>query len=192
MSGFAPEVGPDGRPRPKFGEYATPEEQRARIRQPDAGTALSAGHAPDASSSPPPVPRPAAGLGNRGVDRILTWGLLGYGLFTVITTIPALIDYGAFAEAFLKAIGSDATLADPAAGRGWGIGAALVLGLGWLAAAFLSWRGMRAGWVTFWIPLVAGCICQLVSSMLLFVPLYADPAVRAAIQTFVFGGPVGS
>ncbi len=28
--------GPDERPRPQYGEYATPEEQRARIQQPDA------------------------------------------------------------------------------------------------------------------------------------------------------------
>ena len=49
MSDFAPEVGPDGRPRPRFGEYASAEEQRARITQPDVTDALSAGVAPEAT-----------------------------------------------------------------------------------------------------------------------------------------------
>ena len=34
---------PDPRPRPQYGEYASPEEQRARIAKPDVTDALSTG-----------------------------------------------------------------------------------------------------------------------------------------------------
>jgi energy-converting hydrogenase Eha subunit C len=72
MSDFAPETGPDGRPRPRYGEYATPEEQRARIAQPDATFALDAGVAPgDASDSRSDAPSPARPTMSppTGVDR---------------------------------------------------------------------------------------------------------------------------
>ncbi len=36
---------PEERPRPQYGEYATPEEQRARIQHPDVTWALETGQA---------------------------------------------------------------------------------------------------------------------------------------------------
>ena len=44
---------PDERPRPQYGEYATPEEQRARIQQPDATWALETGQGRGRRSGPP-------------------------------------------------------------------------------------------------------------------------------------------
>ncbi|MFT4306444.1 MAG: DUF6264 family protein, partial [Microbacterium sp.] len=113
---------------------------------------------------------------------ILTLGLLGYGLFTVLTTIPTVADYGTFAANLLSTLGVDASLADPSAGRGWGIAASLVLGVGWIAAAAASWLSLRARHVSFWIPLAAGVLCNVISSMLLVVPLIADPTVWAALE----------
>jgi hypothetical protein len=192
MSDFTPETGPDGRPRPRYGEYATPEEQRARIAQPQVTEALSSGAAPAADASAPPFSPPAAAtssaaaapraLGGSMVDRILTMGMLGYGLFIVITSIPTVTDYTSFASSFFETIGADATLSDPAAGRGWGLAAALVLGIGWLAAAVLSWLNLRARRISFWIPLVAGIVFTMIASTLLVVPLMTDPAVLAALQ----------
>lgn len=189
MSDFAPEAGPDGRPRPRYGEYATPEEQRARIAQPAVTDALSAGVTPaaaPAASTPPasaepgkPVPVAAR---RSMLDRIFTVALLGYGLFIVITSIPTVADYTGFAASFFDTLGVDATLTDPGAGRGWGLASALVLGIGWLAAAVLSWRNLRAGRISFWIPLVAGIVCTMIASLLLVVPLMMDPGAWAALQ----------
>ncbi|MDQ1128130.1 DUF6264 family protein [Microbacterium sp. SORGH_AS_0888] len=190
MTDDAPEVDPDGRPRPQFGEYATPEEQRARIRQPETTAALSNGQAPDERTTPRgPAVGAAPSVRGRGrlVDRVVTGVLLGYGLFIVLTSIPTFIDYGGFASTFLSALGVSATLADPGAGRGWGLAASLVLGVGWLVAVLLSFANLRAGRITFWIPLVAGIVCNLVSSALVIIPLVSDHAVWSAIESTLMG-----
>ncbi|MFI8593617.1 DUF6264 family protein [Microbacterium sp. NPDC078428] len=182
----------DARPRPQFGEYASPEEQQARIRQPDATWALRSGQAPDEADPPsaPPAPAtparaPAAHPRRRTIDRIATFALLGYGLFQVLTSIPALTDFPAYAEMLLEVMGAQAELSDPAAGRGWGIAAALVLGLGWIATAWVSWRSLRAARLTFWIPLVAGIVFNMIASTLMLIPLLNDPAVRGALAAVV-------
>lgn len=177
----------DPRPRPRYGEYATPEEQRARIRVPDPALMDPVPPAaPEQASVPAPVPAASAGPApgrrpGRVWDRVLTWALLGYGLFTVLSSVTALMDYGAFAATFLEILGVDAELADPSAGAGWGIGAAVVLALGWVLTAVLSWFSLRAGRISFWIPLVGGMVFNFASGMLLLVPIMSDPAVWDAL-----------
>jgi hypothetical protein len=175
---------PDSPPRPQYGEYATPEEQRARIRQPDVTESLAAGRmapeapstrnesTPAAASTEPPV---------RRFDRIITFALLAYSLVTVITSIPAFADYGAYTDFVFEFLNIDAQLADPAAGRPWGIAAALVLAVGWLATAALSWWNVRRGRLTWWIPIVGGIVFTTVASFLLLVPMMGDQAVWDAI-----------
>lgn len=187
------------RPRPQYGEYATPEEQRARIRQPEASAALEDGRSPSApidqrAPVDPVIPGPVAGTRPatrpRFVDRVITFALLGYGLFTVLGSIPAATDYTQFATTFLQVFGVDQALSDPASARGWGLAAALVLGIGWVATLGLSWISLRAGRISFWIPLVGGVVFNLVSSVLLVAPLMADPAVWSALQDALVG-PLG-
>lgn len=178
----------DPRPRPQYGEYATPEEQRARIRVPDPALMEPVPVAtPESASAPeptPPAPRPRRGAG-RLADRIATWALLGYGFITVLSSVSALVDYGAFAATFLDVLGVDAQLADPAAGRGWGIAAAIVLAVGWLLTAVLSWAGLRSGRVSFWIPIVGGIVFNIASGTLVLVPIMSDPAVWDALLATV-------
>ena len=175
------------RPRPQYGEYATPEEQRARIRQPDATHALETGRPvmPAADAAPPAGPAAFGATAGpprpRTVDRVATIALLAYGLFTVVTSFPAFLDYGAYAETMFAVMGVDAELTDPAAGRPWGIAAALVLAVGWIATALVSWRSLRCGRLTWWIPLVAGAVFTFAAGMLMIVPLMNDPAVWDAL-----------
>lgn len=169
----------DERPRPQYGEYATPEEQRARIRQPDATFDLDAGKTPDAAP-PAPAPAPAAGpvaRNPRAMDRVATIALLALGLFEVLRSIPGFVDPAAmFALAFSQ-LGVDASLADPASARGWGIAAAIVMAVGWFATAGVSVWNLRAGRLSFWIPLVGAVVVMLIATVLLFVPLMTDPAL---------------
>lgn len=189
---------PDRPERPAYGEYATPEEQRARIQQPDATAALSSGQSLDASpaTAPPtaavsasaPVAPPTSDSATavrrpRTLDRIVTFGLLGYGLFNVLTSIPAFTDYATYANTLLGLMGVDAEFVG--GGRGWGLAAALVLGLGWLLTATITWRNLRRGRVTWWIPLVGGIVFTLTASVLLMVPLFTDPAIWNALVTTV-------
>ena len=78
----------------------------------------------------------------RFADRVVTIALLVYGLVNVVTGIPSMIDYGAYVTTVLSLLGVEGELADPAAGRPWGIAAALVLAIGWLLTAYLSWRSL--------------------------------------------------
>jgi hypothetical protein len=170
----------DARPRPQYGEYATPEEQRARIRQPDATDALSAGVAPETTldvAPAAPVQAPPVARRDRRADRIITIALLAYGLFTVVTTLPQLIDFTSFAEQWMSMAGIDATFSNAAQGRLWGSIAAVVFVVGWLATALLSWLSMRRGRLSWWIPLVGAVGTFLLASICLAIPLVTDPAI---------------
>lgn len=205
---------PAPRPRPAYGEYATPEEQAARIRRPEVTRALENGQSPAAPASParPPVSGPVTGPARppvgpsqagpgaaapgaspagarrpRFADRMVTFALLGYGLFSVIGAIPSAADYPRFASTFLEVFGVDQALSDPASARGWGLAAALVLGIGWLATLAVTWTSLRAGRISFWIPLVAGIVFNMIAAVLLISPLAADPAVWSALQDSLVG-----
>jgi hypothetical protein len=185
---------PAERPRPQYGEYATPEEQRARIKQPDLTRLLDTGQDPDALKGAVPADSPslatkparstaAASTMPRGrfADRVVTIALLVYGLVNVVTSIPSMIDYGSYVSTVLTLLGIDGELADPSSGRPWGIAAALILAIGWLLTAYLSWRSLARGRVTWWIPLVAGIVFTFVTGVLLMVPIVSDPTLWNAI-----------
>ncbi|MCK6081086.1 hypothetical protein KZX37_10340 [Microbacterium sp. EYE_5] len=167
----------DPRPQPQYGEYATPEQQRAAIRQP------SPEPAPTASvEHPHPPTAPAttvAARPTRLADRIITVALLAYGLVTVVGAIPQLIDFSAFAEDWMRVAGIDGTFTNTAQGRLWGgIGAAVFAG-GWLLTAALSWWSLSRRRLTWWIPLVGAIVTFLIASFCLVVPLVGDPGVAA-------------
>lgn len=176
------------RPRPQYGEYATPEEQRARIKQPDTTWLLDTGQDPDAlhgapaPAAPSPI-APAKSPSQRGrfADRVATIALLVYGLVNVVITIPRMVDYEAYVSTLLGLLGVQGQLADPAAGRPWALAAAIVLAVGWLATAYVSWRRLARGKVTWWIPLVAGIVFTVIGGTLVLVPIVMDPALWNAI-----------
>jgi hypothetical protein len=179
----------ESRPRPQYGEYATPEEQRARIQQPDMTRLLETGQDPDAPhgalppDSPSVVAKPTAPAMRRGrfADRVATIALLVYGLVNVVVSIPSMIDYESYIAMVLELLGIDGQIADPAAGRPWAIAAALVLAIGWMLTAWVSWRSLARERLTWWIPLVAGIVFTFVSTVLLMVPIVSDPALWNAI-----------
>ncbi len=183
----------DERPRPAYGEYATPEEQRARIKQPDLTWNLEQGQDPDAVASAPAQPAGAApeartappvvapAKGRRLADRVATIALLTYGLINVIGSVPSMLNYEQYLGTVLSLMNVTGQLADPAAARPWGIAAALVLAIGWLLTAVASWRSLANGRLTWWIPLVGGIVFTLASVILLVVPMANDPALMQAI-----------
>lgn len=195
-----PAPDPAPRPRPQYGEYATPEEQRARIRQPEVTTALETGQAPAEVAADAPLAATgstdAAGGGRgrarspraRAIDRFVTIGLLAYGFVTVIGSIPSFIDYTQYAETMLDLLGVQAELSDPAAARPWAVGASVLLALGWILTLLVSVASLRRGRLTWWIPLVGGAVVTFAAGTLMAVPLWSDPAVWQALQDSVLGG----
>ncbi|MEV8266081.1 DUF6264 family protein [Microbacterium sp. NPDC076911] len=183
----------DPRPRPQYGEYATAEEQQARIKQPDISQALDTGvvaDVPQGQLSPDVIPAetPVVGEGGakrqnrrRPFDRAATFGLLVYGLITVVTSFTELVEYNPYAEQMLSMMGVDTDLAATIAGQSWGIAAALVLVFGWFVTAMFSWMSMSRGRISWWIPLVGAFVFTSISALLMLVPLMNTPGVWQAI-----------
>lgn len=163
---------PDDRPRPAYGEYATPEEQRARMQ-----------HAPPASppapvQSGPVVPAPGAPAA-RGhlIDRIVTVALLAYGAFVVVSTVFELSDFTAFADAWMKTMGITGSFTTTPQSQAWATAGVIVFAIGWIVTALISWRVMARGKRAWWIPLVGAVVSWIVLTICLTIPLVADPAV---------------
>lgn len=188
---------PDERPRPQFGEYASPEEQRASIKVPrdqahaesvpipasrDQGAqhpqrALQQNSAPDA--------RRASGTGSpfaapRSIDRFATFALLALGFLNILTTAPGLLNLSTTLDTAFKQMGVGEFTATPTA-AGIGIGLAIFYGVAWLVTLLISLRSLRAGRLTFWIPLVAGVIVTLVAMACFLVLFFNDPSFMAYV-----------
>jgi hypothetical protein len=171
----------DPRPRPQFGEYATPEEQQARIQRPEVTESLDAGVAPQpaAPASSTVAPAPARGP---LVDRVITLMLLVYGLFSVVTTIVQVLDFPHYAEQAAKVLNVDATYSNLAAGFVWGAVAAVVYGVVYLVTALLTWRRLKRGRIAFWIPLVGFAVAALVGGTCIAIAIVSDPAYLSALM----------
>ncbi|MDN3494619.1 DUF6264 family protein [Planococcus sp. APC 4015] len=165
---------PDPRPRPEYGEYATPEEQRSRIQQPDVTEALSAGVAPE-----PAPPAAAASVAHRPgspVNRIVTIGLLAAGAVNVVFSVVSYLDILPTIERSMQIMGIPGDFTNVAAAQMWGIVAAVALVIGYALTAIRSLRLLRAGRVSWWVPIVGAVITYVIVSTCLAVPLVNDPA----------------
>ncbi|MDZ5144441.1 DUF6264 family protein [Microbacterium testaceum] len=189
MSDVEPRTPADeARPRPQYGEYATPEEQRARIRRPEVTEALEAGVAPQpepvapSSSAAKPAPTPVSTTRGGQIDRIVTFGLLIYGLFSVVTSIIQLLNFPEYANNFARVFRVDATFTNLTAGYLWGAAAAAVTGIGWLLTAMFTWRSMKRGRISFWIPIVGALVSTVIAAVLSLVGMASDPQFLSAVM----------
>ena len=184
-----------GRPRPAYGEYATPEEQRARIQQPDLTYALETGQDPDRVAYPPNpaeshapapgwVPLPphvdaaaASNDGRRRIDLIVALVLLAYGLVQVVLTVIRALDYPSFARQFMDLAGISGEFTNLAEGQTWGRIGAFAFVAGWLITALVVYlRARRHRWV-WWVPLVGAVVSTVLLTTCLVIPLMNDPVV---------------
>ncbi len=176
----------DDRPRPAYGEYATPEQQRAAMGMPAPEASIPLPAAPVSPRLPVDAPftpvRPthattSAARPTRRVDRIITFALLAYGLMTVISSVPQLWHFTDFAQTWMTLAGIDATFTNIAQGDLWGRIGAFVFAAGWVLTAVLSWRAVARARLSWWIPLVGAIVTFLVVTVCLTVPLIGDPAI---------------
>ncbi|MFS0867049.1 DUF6264 family protein [Microbacterium sp. 179-B 1A2 NHS] len=171
----------DPRPQPQYGEYATPEQQRAAMGLPVAEPVAA-----PAVDHPKPPTAPATTVGpqpTRLADRVLTAVLLAYGLVTVVSAIPQLVDFTAFAETWMDVAGVDGRFTNTAQGALWGGISAAIFIVGWLLTAGLSWWSLARRRVTWWIPLVGAIVTFVIVSLCLVVPIVGDPAVARHFAT---------
>ncbi|MBN9175935.1 MAG: hypothetical protein J0I43_00990 [Microbacterium sp.] len=186
MTGVDDASDPATRPAPQYGEYATPEQQRAAIRQPAASPPprdhVPPAPAPEPSAYTPGRPMHAttrAAQPTRRADRAITLVLLAYGLVTVISAVAQLWHFAEFADTWMRIAGIDGEFTNTAQGDLWGrIGAALLV-LGWVVTALVSWRMLLRGRISWWIPLVGAIVTYTALTACLMVPLFGDPAIAA-------------
>ena len=129
----------DERPEPRYGVYATPEEQRARIQKPDATWSLETGESVTdaASAASPDRAAPGSGASSVGarsgaIDRIVTFALLAYALVNVAVAALALLDFPQYAATVFEVMGIPGEYTNLDGGRVWGTAAAISLVLGYL------------------------------------------------------------
>lgn len=193
------------RSRPEFGEYASPEEQRAAIRAPvdySSGVPLRepalpgrdpaarnmdgfdphaweapSGHTPYTGYPPPP----ARNLGHP-VDRAATFALFAVGLINILSGAGRTLNLSGTMTDSLRLMGVSSTIPDtPDIAR---LGALLVISqlVLWVAALAWSIRRVMRGRLAFWIPLLAAVLAGIVMVTVYAVILLHDPGFVQFVQ----------
>jgi hypothetical protein len=164
----------EDRPRPQFGEYASPEQQAAAMGkrpipplrvQPEMPEPVRASAA-DGTPAPDPADRVVSRRLPRHhpVDRIATLVLLGLGLFSLLNAVPSYFAFGKALERFTRALDETYTAPAVAAQAGYVLFATQIVLF--LLALGLSVRRVRAGKLAFWIPLVAWVVFDLAAAVI--------------------------
>lgn len=165
--------------RPQYGEYATPEEQRARAGLPPLESEAAQAEALSAPVAPAPAPRkPPHPFG-----RIVTAALLGVGLVNVLASIGGFLDLSTTLTTTMRALGIEGEFTNYAAARTWGLIAAIVMVLGYAVTMWLSLRLMRAGRSSWWVPLAGFVVTMMIVSGCVSVPMFGDPAFTQGLLT---------
>ncbi|MET1051544.1 MAG: DUF6264 family protein [Mycetocola sp.] len=165
------------RPRPQFGEYATPEEQQKAIKVPlddVESVPVESQVSPSSHISVQTPSTPGAKVAPGG-NRFATVLLLGIGLVTILLSLAALVDLPtAIDSAFAQLEVGNFTSESLAVAMGW---TAIVVEVAlWILALWLSLRALRRGKTAWWIPLVFGVAANLVVFVCVAVAMAGDPA----------------
>ncbi|WP_309712233.1 DUF6264 family protein [Pseudolysinimonas sp.] len=177
----------DPRPRPQYGEYATPEEVAA-LRGVPLETPAST--TPPPPTGPPAAPRSASRVaapakGWRRLDRPITIALVLFGLVNVIQSAPLFIDFVPTLELAAKSVTygpvdlSTLEFGEAARVGGYVLFAISIVLL--VAAAGFSYLALSRSRVAFWIPLTAGALNLVCYVVVLGVVLYSTPGFLSAI-----------
>ncbi|PCE14328.1 hypothetical protein AUC47_03595 [Microbacterium sp. SZ1] len=158
--------------RPRYGELATPEEQRRAAGLPPLD------EMPDAVVAGPPAAVAAERPARRSnpVDRFVTVALLAYGLINVVLTAISYLDFPTAMNEVMKVVGVDGEFTNIAQGRIWGTVAAIVLVVGWSLTAAIALRRLRSRRLSWWVPVVGAAITLLLTSICAAIPMMGDPA----------------
>lgn len=194
----------DERPRPRYGEYATPQEQAEIVAkslppvsplltpgdQPNAVNPLSAPRVDEADARQPiregsqPTVAGAASEPSRKPrtwDRILSMSLLGYGLFTVVA---GMFQYADLASVIQQVYDTQDIGTFRSTGAVTTVGIVIRVGMValWAVTALLTVRVLRSGRLSFYIPLIGGVVATLGVFVLLAVVLISDPGFMDYVQ----------
>jgi hypothetical protein len=188
---------PPARPdRPKYGEYATPEEVAeargplpvqptdpvSRLAAPISSAAsvraAKAEHPPVPRARPAPPPRPlsAAAQRPRPANNLITVLLIVVGIWNTVTSVPSYLDLGPALTQGLQLAGYG-TVAFGAAAHTAGILLLVISCVLLLAAAVGSLQLMRMGRRSIWVPVTAAVLFLVSSVIVMSVVVANTPAL---------------
>lgn len=167
----------DTRPRPEYGEYATPEEQAEAM-----GGVLPVVEtpAPVVDVVAPPV---VAEKQPRRWDLVTTIALIIFGIYTTISGFATYSDLAYSLGQVYALYGYDGQYPNAEQAASVGLVINIVQPVLLIVTIWLSTVWLRKGRVTFWIPLTAGLVSGITSSALLMTLLFADPGFVAFMMT---------
>lgn len=176
----------DPRPRPEYGEYATPDEQVAAggtaIDPPEAPTGENPPETRSAAFPPPttsPIPGPAPRVAPQW-DVTLTMALLFFGAFSIVSSAPGYIDFSdtLTSAAAIMDIGkpTNAGLANA-----FGVVALAVQIAVYTAVLVITLRRLRSKRLTFFVPLAGGVAAAVLLSVIMGVLIAVDPGLAGAL-----------
>ena len=191
----APSDSPSGpapqRPRPKYGEYATPQEQAEIIakslppvspvlqpRDQEGSRPVRAVPEVHPGTTVPMTPIPSTARPPRRWDRILSIALLAYALFSTLSGFAQYGDLPAVVQSVYDIQGVGTFASSPLA-EGMGPAIVIVNVAIFVLTVFLTVRRLQKNRLAFWIPLVAGTLSIVVTAVLLGIVIFNDPAFRA-------------
>jgi hypothetical protein len=165
------------RPRPQYGEYATPQAQAEAMGLPSPAHAV------------PTVPQPVqdalpadAGHRRAQTNLIVTVTLLALGLVNIGMSVGSYGNLGATIQTVYDRLGYG-TYTSGALAASLGVVAIVVSVVVWLATAAVSALLIRKHKVSWWVPL-AGATLQFVAiAIIMTVAVVSDPAFMTYLDT---------
>ncbi|NEM90646.1 DUF6264 family protein [Galbitalea soli] len=198
---------PDPRPRPQYGEYASPREQAAArglpwppatepttreasspsawgetLRQ-EPGSGMPGAGRPAGHPLPARTPLSSAGL---FADRLVTGFLLALATINTVTGIGPLLSIGDAINPALRAL-KYPVLPHPEQLLGYGIALVVVSVVVYLATVLLAVRRTRRGRRAFWVPLL-GFVVYFLATVAVMIVIVATDEQFAALLRSVPGG----
>jgi len=174
----------DQRPRPQYGEYASTEERLAagglpleeappRPETRIEPTAVTASTTPTA-----PVRDPAITGGvSYPWDRALTTGLLAFGGFSLVTSVPNLLDFSTTMRQVYETAATYGEYTSDALANGIGVAVLAAQAAIFVVVLMLSIGRLRAGKRAFFIPLIGGVVAGIITLVLVIAAMVGDPAL---------------
>jgi drug/metabolite transporter (DMT)-like permease len=183
------------RPRPEYGEYATPEQQAEAMgvvyeppKEPTAQTPAVAAPAATVTATPPAL-KAAADLPKqpRRWDLVLSIALVVIGTYVVLSSFATYGDLPYSLTQIYAMYGYDGSYPDIERANAVGLALNIIQPALLVIAVILSSRSLRRGRITFYIPLAGGILALIVTSILLTTLFLADPSFVEFMQTDMFG-----
>lgn len=163
---------------------APPPEVAAAVQQPMQQSAEHDQQGQVPAMVPPTLPpvAPTATSKPRGqADRIITMLLLGFGALGALISAMALYQMPATLLQAGVLLGAESVTIDPAV-RTLGIVGALVILTLYALTLIFSIQRVRAGKLTFWVPLSAGVLAAIITMIVTFIALTTTPELLTVAQ----------